>query len=179
MYAKQARIKALRSVKSSESACVSGTASAGARKRRRDEERAAGKSLHIFISQHPSKFTHEYGVFMLSTRGIVTYISLSLSLSLSFSVSLSSNLPRKSSEISSLLFAWESREKWKTMLVKFIGSQHLSNPASKPSSEMGERVSGHVRPIKNASMASLAHSRSNRLCFLLSLLVVFLVSGLR
>lgn len=86
IYAKHTHTrKALRSVKSSESACVSGTAREG------EWDGETGKSLHIFIRQHPSKFTHEYGVFMLSTRGqagILTNSSLSDTLSLSFSLAL-------------------------------------------------------------------------------------------
>lgn len=101
-------------------------------------ERVTGKSLHIFIRQHPSKFTHEYGVFMLSTRGqagIVTNSSLSDTLSRLLSRSFLSfsfcpNLPRISSEISSLP---EKSEKL-CEVKKFIGLQHLSN------AEIGEQV---------------------------------------
>lgn len=122
--------KTLRSVKSSESACVSGTAREG------EWDGETGESLHIFIRQHPSKFTHEYGVFMLSTRGqagIVTNSSLSDTLFLSrslLSFSFCPNLARKSSEISSLP---EKSEKL-CEVKKFIGLQHLSN------AEIGEQV---------------------------------------
>lgn len=119
--------KALRSVKSSESACVSGTAREG------EWDGETGKSLHIFIRQHPSKFTHEYGVFMLSTRGqagIVTNSSLFLLARSLLSFSLCPNLARKSSEISSLP---EKSEKL-CEVKKFIGLQHLSN------AEIGEQV---------------------------------------
>lgn len=175
MYAKQARIKALRSVKSSESACVSGTASAGERKRRR-EQRANRFIFSLGNIHQNSRMNMEFSCCRHEALSH-TFPSLSLSLPVVLCLAL-------------VKFATQIKRNFfiafclgKSGKVKNYASEvyWLAAPEqpSKPSSEMGERVSGHVRPIKNASMASFAHSRSNRLCFLLSLLVVFLVSGLR